>query len=535
MQVKRARFPLKSVQLLHLILCLFASILILLISAKALNRAPWMDELMLYSNYPVESISASLHPLRLYDQAATPVYSLVYGWTAGLPTVFIRAFHLWTISFVSVVILSYREKTAKSVLLAAIIITSFPRSFYYMMEMKHYGLEIIGAMGVVSLFMAGNVSNMLRPSSTLIFLAFTFLGISTLPLGGVIGFALLGLVALRCRGLRRNQVISILTIVFVLMLYFLVIKNITVFQMANYPRSYSSLGFVGNARRVLSIVSSLVPGGNFGRLAMVGSFLILVVLSRDNSSLKRLCLVLVIVVPIYMILAGLGMYPAFSTRHVVWFSGLMWMLVYHSTIPFVAESALYIQSPDVLKRLMSIAAFSIAVFFSFQSFLSLNEISRNSTEQDTSLAIDYIRNHPTLKVGLYGAAQPMMDFYSKEYRDLRNRRVFGVLNSQSASALSGVPGSATEITVDAERPGAWARLWQRKSDYQQHFLETLDKAPEGEEFLLLAYWTGWLGQQDGGREHRLSGEELSIAEENDCSMLEHIDFGSADVYRVYCR
>lgn len=535
----------------HLIICLFGSLAVVLIGSKALGRAPWIDEMMLYSNYPLESILTALAPLGLYDQAATPAYSILFGWTAGLPTPIIRAFHLLAISFSAIAILSHKEKSIKSVLLASIVITCLWQPLYYMMEAKHYGLEAIGTLGVIAWFTTGKLDERINPASALLLIICTLLGISTLPLSGLITGILLVLLALQGKRLAIRQVLSIIAIALFLALYYTTIKNITVFQLSNYPNAYSSLGFFGNSKRFLSLVGEIVPAGKAGKLAMVGCFSILVVLGRENIPQRRLVIAIIATLLTFTGLSGIGLYPVFSSRHVIWISGLTWMMIYESTMPFISGNSPYKRSSAaslqssvlsevqiqaiVDRRIMQLTATAVVAFLLFQSLSNAIRVYRNVQKDDAYRAIEYIRNNPNMNIGLFGAGQAIIDYYSKQYKDIRNRVLFGSINTNSALALQEHTGKPGMIQIDRNMPGAWAQLWQKNSDYNKVLIQTLKEAPIGKEFILLTYWTGGLGHPDIFKGHGLSAEQLSIVSRNNCTILEHIDLNSAEIFKIKCR
>jgi hypothetical protein len=157
------------------------------------------------------------------------------------------------------------------------------------------------------------------------------------------------------------------------------------------------------------------------------------------------------------------------------------------------------------------------------------------TSQDTYHAINYIRSNPSMRIAVYGGAQPVIDYYSKIYKDLKKQVIIGEINIQSADALLTDAKLSPFLNPDTSKPGAWARLWQRESQYNSVLLDTLDQAPRNEDFLLFTYWTGWLGQPGAAKEHELDDEQLSLVRNHGCSIHEHLDYGTADIYRMACR
>lgn len=516
----------------HLAYSALAAVFITFLSTRALSRAPWIDEVMLYGNYPLRSLFDAIRPLEHYDQAATPLYSLLYGYSAGLETPIVRGIHLATMLFASIWILSRQEKTGKSVIVAAIVVTALPASLSYMSEMKHYGLEAISALGIATWFINREPSKSLTIRDFFWLSIFTLLGLATLPLAGLAILLHLGL--RRSRGYKLTGAeISLFILTLILLAgYYMVIKEITIFQMSNYPKAYAYKGPAEGAKMIFRLVRSLLPAERIGYTAILAAFVLMAVDIRKSPTKRQLCIIVAATFAMYSFLATLHLYPAFSTRHIIWFSGFTWVLTYQAACPLIASAE---RRRDITLRPMIIAAAAVILGLSIQSILNILNPPISLTSQDTYHAINYIRSNPSMRIAVYGGAQPVIDYYSKIYKDLKKQVIIGEINIQSADALLTDAKLSPFLNPDTSKPGAWARLWQRESQYNSVLLDTLDQAPRNADFLLFTYWTGWLGQPGAAKEHELDDEQLSLVRNHGCSIHEHLDYGTADIYRMACR
>ncbi len=115
--------------------------------------------MMLLSNYPLSNPRLAFEPLPLYDQAATPLYSLLLGWTALLDSTLTRATRFFVIFSSAIVIPNWNNRSPQSLLIAAATVTAPSQPMIYMIEMKNYGLESVGTLATASWFIHKKVNS----------------------------------------------------------------------------------------------------------------------------------------------------------------------------------------------------------------------------------------------------------------------------------------------------------------------------------------------------------------------------------------
>jgi hypothetical protein len=528
---------------IYLFLSAIMSLCITLVAARSLNRAPWLDEVMLFSNYPLGSILESLRPLKLYDQAATPIYSILYGWTASLATPTIRGIQFFTLLSTIIVILGWNERSLISLIVAALVATSLPVSLQYLIEMKHYGLEAVGALGIISWIKNSSFQKPLRGRDALFLILFTTLGLSTLPL---VAIAMITRMATRVGSkspITRKEVLPTMILLAALILYYAALKSIAVFQLSNYPIAYSYPGFLNSASIFIKALTDLLPGP-IGIGALLVSFIILLASSRETPEHRRLCGFAIISLIAIALLTAFNLYPAKYPRHVFWASAFIWTLTYEAIIS-IKEFTNYVGShKDVsistanmkietqggsLKPLWAVLASLLLVLIGLSSFQNVTSLAFGNTENDTYQAIKHIRMNPDIDIGVYGGAQSVISYYSKQYADLQRRKIFGNMNPNSAIALPKGFIESDYIRVDISRVGAWARFWQKKADKDKALEEVLLKAPPRREFLFFTYWIG-----SADNKYSFSKEQRKLIYQLNCKINEENDFGSAKIYKMIC-
>lgn len=511
----------------YLVHCICTSIFMALICLKGLGTSPWMDEAMLFSNYPLNHLFESLSPLSRYDQAATPLYSTLYGWTAPYRTEIIKAVHFISIFCLSIILLGWRERSNKAILVAAITLPTLPEALRYMQEMKHYGLEAVGSLGLLSWFLNKSNDSRFTIRDAGFLLLMMLLGFPTLPIAGI---TLISYAALRINKRSRfspGELLWVFATSASMVVYYILIKRLTVFQFSNYPSPYLYTGFADSAKAFINASMSLMPSGRIGTAVAGVAFITLIIDSRRNRRSLRLCLIISVILIAFTVLAGVNLYPAKYDRHVFWASSLAWIVLYEACMrqlrPRQTDGHAEINL-SLVNKIVAIAMTAVMGFFAISSAMNIRKFATAEPFNDTFKAITYVREKPNLVVGLYGGAQSVTDFYSKQYQDLSSRRYFGRMRSESTQALPKNPLSLDSLKVDVSRPGAYARFWQRNAYRNGALEEILNMAPKDEKFLLLSYYAG-----------AFERDNLSVVAKANCEIEDQKDFGTAHVYTMTCK
>lgn len=523
---------------LYLALCAVATAFVVLTSSKALGRAPWIDEAMLFDNYPISGIFASIKPLPLYDQAATPLYSILYGWTAALPIEAIRGIHFATLLFSPIAILSWRSKSGLAVASALLATTAFPASVYYMLELKHYGLEAIGALGIMAWYMNRDLNKKFGLLDFILVSSLSLLGISTLPVAGVALGLFFARKLIATRKIIRSEALWASATLAILIIHYGIIKHITIFQLSNYPGPYEYIGFIDSIQQYAKAVAGLMPSGKIGGIGLAVLFLFLMIEARKNPRIRNLLVISAVTAIGIALLAGINIYPIRSTRHVIWASSACWLILYESCMLLLTQERftkakapkLTIKS-DILTSFGSTftrffattAQASTLCLFAFSSFLNISAYANTSPPIDTQLAIEYLRKSPIQDVVLYGGAQAVKGFYSKRYTDLTSKRYYGEMQSESVIALPPDSLKLESLSVSINKPGAYSRFWHRKADRDKVLQEVIESAPKNRDLILLGNSTG-----------TLNDERRKILLDNGCQIKEHNHFGSSYASIVKC-
>jgi hypothetical protein len=145
-----------------LILSILVAIIVGLALYPMMNRSLWVDEAMLFRNYPIENIGAIFSPLRYYDQAATPLYSLFASLIAPLDistgrytsTIFIISSVVW--------LLIFGRSSPITISIAFLGVFAFFNPLLMYSEFKHYGFEVIGVSISIRWFLFKNNTDKLN-------------------------------------------------------------------------------------------------------------------------------------------------------------------------------------------------------------------------------------------------------------------------------------------------------------------------------------------------------------------------------------
>lgn len=231
-------------------ICFLISVLILVLSDSAIQRSIYVDEAMLFSNYPPEAPVGLLRPLELFDQAAPPLYSLLFGETARLRLEVARGVHLFVNIFLGVLMLSTTGRTGVSCIVAGIVMTMMPIPLYYFSELKHYGLEVSGVFILLNWYFHKDVKSKFGWIDATVLSIGLSTGILTIIITAVV--VLLFAVLRMHSGVRWRlvEVMWVLVMTGVILGYYKLVNELSIYQLNNYPRAYGFRGGGGGFQAV---------------------------------------------------------------------------------------------------------------------------------------------------------------------------------------------------------------------------------------------------------------------------------------------
>jgi hypothetical protein len=436
--------------------------------------------------------------------------------------------------------LTFKEKKIKNIAISSIIITSIYHALVYATELKHYALEIVGCLGLLSWFINKRAAEAVRSQDVLILALFTLLGISTLPVGVIVIATFCVRRLTKHNGIKKSEILGVLLFLIFAASYYFLVKQLTVFQLSNYPGPYAYRGVLVSVKLFLKALHELGFRRIGGLIVILISSTLLVLLPRRSKKTQRLIAISIVLALSFIVLTGIGLYPARSTRHIIWAVSVTWLLLY----ALMNELARNSQSLDgnlesssrlvnteeqvraaIDRRPVYLASLTLAFLMLLSSASNIAQASLGKPSKYNEEAVQYIANSKVMVVGLYAGAQPVIDYYSRFYPEFKNINFFGLVRSESTNALGADNYKEEKIYQDAKRPGAYARFWQKNTDWMNAAESVLKEAPRDKEFLIFGSHTGW---NDVGK---ILGKAIS---ESSCNLLETRDYGGAVVHRVYC-
>lgn len=527
--------------------CLVSLLIVTAVSTRyILHRAPWMDEFMLYLNYPLQSPFNILKPLDLYDQAAPPMYSAFFGWTAILNTSFIRTIHLLLLFFISLLTLGSDRRSFLSVFIATIALTALPYPFKFFLEMKHYGLEAIGSIGIILWFIRKPLSGTLNYWDIIILSLCSLLGVSTCVVSTISLLLYLVFKIMLSNKLKADECWLVFSFYLILTFYYGILKSITRFQLSNYPEAYANEGAFQNLRWFGSSLLELLgaPGQStlgFMVVFMLSTTLIALMLfaSPDNKAPFKLASILVVVVTSFAVLSMLNLYPSKYARHAIWASSFAWLIAYYGSCKGLESiiSKFYYKSTDINTQLLGKPAFlqknimleslvfaAILVFFLSSSLLVCIRMILATPSSDALDAIAYIRKQPATTVMLNNGAQVAYSYYSRFSPDLAERELVGSLSAASTYALPPDSLQLDKLAINKTESGSWSRSIQPNADRDSLFAENLSSLSGKSTFLIFSYWPGTLSKV----------QKFALSYQG-CAISDMKEFGVASVYDVRCK
>lgn len=509
----------------HLAWAALVAVSVLLVCLPVLGLSIWLEEAMLFSNYPIAGFMSLFSPLPYYDQAATPLYSLFASSLAGTEVITSRSASLFFISFSFVAIIISGRVDWKSAFIAYIAITTFLTPLLTFSELKHYGFEVIGTLICITWFICRDPEIRLNFRDLTVLTIGMIFGISTLIVSGV-SIALF----LLCRHVLKKNVnkkeLSIFVMFFVFaLLYYILLKHITEFQIGNYPDAYANKSVLGHVRSLLSAVNSTL--GNSGLLALALALALLMVNIKDAYS-QRLLLISLSVGLVFVAVTALGMYPVGRTRHLTWSAAFFSAITFYSIYLSVTKQGF-----------IKLAGLTVLVGLLLISITNSTYLWRKNYERvEHNQAISLIRNLPTSHIGLWVAGQPIIDYYSKIYPDLMRHTYFGRVNAASADRFK---TGNLNFKEAKNLPGGWGTMGRFRTllDYKEPAMALIDEAPRDKPFYIFASHSSHdpkydgIHGADGVLKARVDGLHSALTDAG-CEFRVEYKFKRIQLYKAFC-
>jgi hypothetical protein len=353
---------------------------------------------------------AFFYPLPYFDQAATPLYSVVWSLLGSLSPFYIRLFSLSSLFFLSTCLISYsierRHLTAACVAAASVV--AFKPSFMMLSEMKHYGLEILACLCIVVWVVRKDPDKLLNQFDFFILLASLLLGISTFPLGVIALAIFLAHRFTKFGGIKRIELVLSAIYLMTALAYYILVKRIVFFQISNFPDAYRYEGITVSIKQYLFALVGLLPGKGLNAVALfvLIPFFIIFLRSLADDSSRRLILFSVMTFLAYLVLSALGVYPAKYPRHVIWFSAVLWV-VFATALSFVMDCVRQYSRNSLLGYMPLVAV----VVISFVPFIRWVSVASDTSITHNNEAISQLKKMPASKVRFWIGGEPVFHYY----------------------------------------------------------------------------------------------------------------------------
>lgn len=457
---------------------LSAALCVVAINAPVLERSLWADEAMLFSNFPLAKVGHALRPLPFYDQAATPAYSIAVSWLADASIPVVRGASLGVIAFLIALATTIANRTWLAGLVSALCLTAFLEPLIIFSELKHYGLEAAGVALSTLWFEYKDSRTRFAFGDAALLVCAMLLGISTLiPTCVALGLFFAVRLALRAP-VKASEMAMGTAVLAAAVGYYLLIRHVTQFQIANYSDAYSHAIGPGNVAVMLDAVLGLV--GRQG-LALSGLAVIAIAMTRHDPRSRRLLLIVAATGAAFLVVSFLSLYPATNSRHMNWTAALFVSVLFAGIYRGLGLSG-RARLPAVV---VAVAVVGATARTSVHLWRDSFEITANGQ------AMSFLRAQAPSPVGLWVAAQPVLDYYERLDPEVGKHSYFGRLNRASAVALT-TPLARTVTPEQYNRtrdlPGAWGRtlMLRGSMDYTAPAAALLAEAPKNSRFFVLA-------------------------------------------------
>lgn len=469
--------------------------LLALMMPAAVTRPLWIDEQMAMVSYPLGSLGAMFDPLPYYSQAAPPLFNLISTLLGDLHPDLIRLvlMLLCTLGLLAAALAVFPSLWAAATVF--FVLAALRPVFVYWTELKYYGLESTGFALVIAWFLVRSRTRPFGWRDAAILFGATCLGISVMVIAAL---AMLAVLAERLLGGMRpgwREILPAGALLVGIAAYYLAIGHATGLQMATYTDVYDRSGI--DALRLLIRSAGSVAGPYFIPLLGLG-FLATLVDRREPRS-RRLLVLAVLTAAAFAVLAMMGRYPAYATRHVAWASAFYLFFVLGGVRVLLAWLAARRPGAPALVPLavtgVVLAAMALALVPSARFLRNPQGFIRDYT--DAEALAGWLRQADPQAVGLWFGGQPVVDYYRKIYPELDRHSYFGRVDATSAAVppemlspaflAQDMEAIGQVIEPLRQEPGAWARMvvYRQRLDHSVPAQTLFDEAPKDRPFYIL--------------------------------------------------
>jgi hypothetical protein len=436
-----------------------AAFTLCVLSVPLLSRSPWVDEIMLFLNYPTGILRAFTQPLEWYHQAATPLYSATIGQLGEQRPELVRFVSAFVISFGCLLLLCWHSKSLAMVGCALMALLIFPQPLQMLSEMKHYGFEILGSLLALRWFLDKPWNETIVWRDVLVLALSAMLGISTIPVAGIVlGTHVLWRTLIQ-RQVHWAEAVPIVVFLAFLLGYYALIKHLMEFLVHNFANTYGEKSVTENLRTLAG--SFLTVGGGPSKVLAfaVMPYLVVAYLGRTNPEARRLTVITSVMGLAFVGLTVLEIYPARRARFLTWTVSFIWVYVL----------AMVAWLPDKGRLTFATKAkYAFVGMLAMGGFLHLSSLwlrlGQDFSSTANNRAVKQLRALPPSKVGFWAGGEPVVEYYRRFYPDLDKHDYFGRSDWRS-------------------RYSKWDPL---NTDYQGLAGEMLEEAPEDSEFYIFA-------------------------------------------------
>jgi hypothetical protein len=470
----------------------------------------------LFLNYPLTFFGAALDPLPFLNQAATPLYSLTWGILGTLEPFYVRLVTISLLVFLSLFLISQisEQGTLLGVVSATLSILLYDPALVMLSEMKHYGLEILSSLIVITWFTRKDLHSKINNIDILILSLALVTGMSTIPVGPIALATFLAIRILRGISPRKLELVRIAAYLGLVFAYYLLAKRVTLYQLSNYPEAYFFHGPLQAVSTLLRNIRSLDPRASLKYLFAFSVVpLTLVGLNSVGSVRSRRLIILFVVVLItYIALAGIGIYPASAQRHVVWLISYFWVFMASSICILYRFVKSRTSSPLLLSLPFLIPVFAVQGRYRYIWNSSPEDLSIS----DNKAAISYLASQPKSKIFFWYGGGYVYHYFLRFNPNLSKHEIG--LSRPGRSSLRSI------LNPKSHDP--------RKSDMLPSALNAIRHAKPGEDFIVFGSHYDWEGKWGG--QVNVAQSIINAFGARDCSYRVK-GFSGAVVYHVNCK
>ncbi len=292
------------------------------------NRSIWIDEISQLLNYPLDSRAQAFGPLPVAQQAAPPLFNLLFHAISELSIRTLRIVMIaLTLGGILVALLGAFGRRPLPIAAGLFVLLSHEPFLINASMLKFYAFDIVGFAIFAAWIYAKDRSDAFNSRDVAILLVGLLIGVSTI-VGACVVVTVFLFMRLAQRQLGGHEIALGGLVAVIALGYYLQISHATEIQLTAFPDAYGSQGmaavvaffdaalelFQRRGAAVLLVLSTVALAALFFLRA------------RARSRLAGLTLFGVAISLTFLGLAAIGKYPAVSSRHLVWMLGIFAVL-----------------------------------------------------------------------------------------------------------------------------------------------------------------------------------------------------------------